>query len=110
VVWLCRAQALALVAGAAVLVGLTATSATSISVAFLLADVVMGVLLAGLLTFAAPRRWARTPIFLTELLAVLVSTEVWTSGRPWVAVPVGAPAIVAVVLIAISAKPPPRGD
>jgi hypothetical protein len=108
VVWLCRAQAVGLLVGALVLIVLTASSQMSTSGAFLAADVLFAVLLAALLTLAATRSWARTPIFLTELLAVLVSTEVWTSGRHLIALLVGVPALVAVVLVVVTAKPPPR--
>lgn len=107
-VWLCRAQALGLLVGVVVLIVLTATSHMSTSAAFLAADIVFGLGLAALLTSAATRSWARGPIFLSELLAVLVSTEVWTSGRRLISLLVGVPALVAVVLIVVTAKPPPR--
>lgn len=107
-VWICRAQALALVAGACALLVLLAVSHTSISAAFLAADVVFAILVAGLLSTAVTRSWARGPIFFTELLAVLVSTQVWASGRPFVALAVGVPGVIAVAVVAVSAKPPPR--
>jgi hypothetical protein len=64
--------------------------------------------MAALLTRSVTRSWARTPVFLTELLAALVSTEVWSSGRHLIALLVGVPALVAVILVVVSAKPPPR--
>lgn len=109
-VWLCRAQAIGLLIGVVVLIALTATSHMSTSAAFLAADVVFALGLSALLTGAATRSWARGPIFLTELLAVLVSTEVWTSGRHLISLLVGLPALLAVVLIVVTAKPPPRED
>ncbi len=108
VVWLCRAQALALVAGAGVIIVLSGTSTIATGTEYVAADAALAMGLAALLTGASSQAWARTPILLTEILAVLVATQVWSSGRPLVALAVGLPAAAAVVLIAVSAKPPRR--
>jgi hypothetical protein len=100
--WLLALQALALTAGAIAIVVLTATSHTTYSTGFIVTDVVGAILLATLLIAGPQRRWARTPIVLVELIAVLVSFQVWTSGRHWIALAVGIPATVALVLLLLA--------
>jgi hypothetical protein len=99
-------QAVALVALAVALVVVSATSDLTIGVGFVLADVVGLVLIAALLTLGQTRRRARTPIALAELIAVLVSYQLGTGGRPWIAVAVGVPALVAFVLVVATNRPP----
>ena len=104
VVWLCRAEAVALLAGAVALLVLSATSRGSLSGAYLAADVVIALLVAALLTVAAGRRRARTPILMVQILAVLISTQIWQSGRHLLALAVGVPALVCGVLIVLAAR------
>lgn len=99
VLWVCRAEALALIAGALVIVVLTQTSHATHSVGFLVADAAFAILLALLLTAGALRSWARTPVLMVQVLAVLVSTQLWTSGRHGVALCVGLPGLVTAILI-----------
>jgi hypothetical protein len=106
VVWLCRAQAAALIAGAATLLVLAGTSHRTLAAAYLATVVAVAVAVAALLVWGPGRRRARTPILLTELLAVLISTQVWTSGREALAVDIGLPALVVVVLIGATVRGP----
>lgn len=95
-------QAAALVGGAIAILALTATSHVTHSAGFVVADVVVTVLVASLLLWGPRRRWARTPILLVELIAVLVSFQVWTSGREWIALGVGVPALLALLLLLLA--------
>ena len=104
--WLCRAQAAALLAGAVTLLALAGTSHRTLGAGYLAAVVVVAVLVAVLLLRGPGRRRARTPILLTELLAVLISTQVWTSGREALALVIGLPALAAVVLIGATVRGP----
>jgi len=98
-------QAAALVAGAIAIVVLSATSDSQLAAGYIVTDVVVTILLAALLVLGPNRRRARTPILLVELIAVLVSLQVWSSGRPWIALAVGVPAAVALLLLLAAYRP-----
>ncbi|HVV31091.1 MAG TPA: hypothetical protein VHC41_09440 [Mycobacteriales bacterium] len=108
-VWLCRLQALALVGGAIALLVLSATSDVSTGAGFLAVDVIVALAVATLLATVPKRPWARTPILLTELIAVLVSTQLWSADRHAVALAVGIPALVLVVTVVAASRAPRDG-
>ena len=105
VLWLCRLEAAGLLAGAVAIAALAATSRVTHSVGFVAADVVAALLLGLLLTVGAVRTWARTPVLLVQLFAVLISTQLWSSGRVGIALAVGPVAALTALLIVRDVRP-----
>lgn len=100
----CGVQAVALVAVAVALVVLSLATSLTLSVAFLLVDVGLALAGAALLGPLAGRRRLRTPVLLLELIAVLVSTQLYGNHRLLAALAVGVPALAAIVLLLQSAR------
>ncbi|HEY5335607.1 MAG TPA: hypothetical protein VIJ71_06255 [Mycobacteriales bacterium] len=102
--WIARVQALALVGLAITAVVLAVTSTTSLSLGFLIAEVVAAVAVALLLAVPTRNRRLRVPILLLELIAVGIAGQLVSDGRAIIAVAVGVPALVAAVLIVVGAR------
>lgn len=103
-VWIARVQAVALVGLAVAAVVLAATSTTSLSVGFLVAEVVAALALAVLLAVPTRHRRARVPILLLELIAVGIAGQLVSDRRALIAAVVGVPAFVAAVTIVAGAR------
>jgi hypothetical protein len=102
--WIARVQAVALVGLAIAAVVLAATSTTSLSIGFLITEVVAALAVAALLAVPTRHRRVRVPILLLELIAVGIAGQLVSDDRALVAVAVGVPALVAAVTIVAGAR------
>jgi hypothetical protein len=103
-VWITRVQGVALAGLAIAVVVLSATSTTSLAVAFVASEVVGALLLAVMLLAMPRRRWLRTPTLLMEIIAALISLQLGVDHRIPIAVLVGLPSLVATVGILGAAR------